>query len=223
VEARERVEWNREAERVDEVAALVYDQLVIDETRCPARSGQAVAALLAAKAMECLGRFVDLQQLEDFLARVRFAAQHSGKFEWKAELVEEALRKLCENFRSFTELREAAGGGGFLELIESALPMREIENLAPQYVQLGNGRRARIHYVDGQPPWVASRLQDFFGMQETPAVARGAVPLVVHLLAPNQRPVQMTQDLASFWKNLYPEVRRQLSRRYPKHSWPERP
>jgi ATP-dependent helicase HrpB len=57
-------------------------------------------------------------------------------------------------------------------------------------------------------------------MQESPSVANGKVPLVVHLLAPNQRPLQVTTDLASFWKNLYPQVRRELSRRYPKHSWP---
>jgi ATP-dependent helicase HrpB len=60
-------------------------------------------------------------------------------------------------------------------------------------------------------------------MRDTPRVARGAVPVVVHLLAPNQRPVQMTKDLASFWKTLYPQVRRELSRRYPKHKWPENP
>jgi ATP-dependent helicase HrpB len=58
-------------------------------------------------------------------------------------------------------------------------------------------------------------------MSETPLVARGAVPLIVQLLAPNQRPVQVTTDVVSFWKNLYPQVRRELSRRYPKHAWPE--
>src|ERR1035438_1369596 len=70
---------------------------------------------------------------------------------------------------------------------------------------------------------LASRLQDFFGMRETPRIANGKVPLVVHLLAPNQRPVQTTSDLAGFWQRLYPQVRRELSRRYPKHAWPENP
>jgi ATP-dependent helicase HrpB len=80
-----------------------------------------------------------------------------------------------------------------------------------------------VHYEPGQPPWIASRLQDFFGMRETPAVAKGAVPLVVRLLAPNQRPVQMTSDLAGFWHRLYPQIRKELSRRYPRHQWPEDP
>jgi ATP-dependent helicase HrpB len=75
----------------------------------------------------------------------------------------------------------------------------------------------------GQPPWLASRLQDFFGMRDTPRGARGAVPLTVHLLAPNQRPVQTPTDLAGFWERLYPQVRRELGRRYPRHSWPEDP
>jgi ATP-dependent helicase HrpB len=66
-------------------------------------------------------------------------------------------------------------------------------------------------------------LQDFFGMSEGPRVAGGRVPVVLHLLAPNQRPVQLTQDLAGFWTRHYPQVRRELSRRYPRHAWPEKP
>ena len=93
----------------------------------------------------------------------------------------------------------------------------------PERIRLSRGRHACVHYEAGQPPWVASRLQDFFGMRETPAVARGAVPVVVRLLAPNQRPVQTTSDLAGFWQRLYPQVRKELARRYPKHAWPEDP
>jgi ATP-dependent helicase HrpB len=66
-------------------------------------------------------------------------------------------------------------------------------------------------------------LQDFFGLRETPSIANGKVALVVHLLAPNHRPVQTTTDLTGFWQRLYPQVRRELSRRYPKHKWPEDP
>ena len=90
-------------------------------------------------------------------------------------------------------------------------------------IRLPRGRQVPVHYEPDQPPWIASRLQDFFGMRETPTVARGAVPVVVRLLAPNQRPVQMTTDLAGFWQRLYPQVRKELSRRYPKHAWPENP
>jgi ATP-dependent helicase HrpB len=78
-----------------------------------------------------------------------------------------------------------------------------------------------VHYETGKPPWIESRLQDFFGVRETPRI--GGIPVVAHLLAPNRRPVQVTSDLAGFWTRLYPQVRRELSRRYPKHKWPDDP
>jgi ATP-dependent helicase HrpB len=93
----------------------------------------------------------------------------------------------------------------------------------PERVTLPGGRSVPVHYLSGQPPWIASRLQDFFGMREGPALARGRVPLVLHLLAPNQRAVQVTQDLAGFWSRHYPSLRRELGRRYPRHAWPEDP
>jgi ATP-dependent helicase HrpB len=81
----------------------------------------------------------------------------------------------------------------------------------------------KIHYEAGRPPWIESRLQDFFGLAQGPAVAGGRVPLVLHLLAPNGRAVQVTTDLAGFWERHYPALRRELGRRYPRHSWPEDP
>jgi ATP-dependent helicase HrpB len=81
----------------------------------------------------------------------------------------------------------------------------------------------RIQYEAGKPPWIESRLQDFFGAAAGPAVAGGRVPLVLHLLAPNQRAVQVTTDLSGFWDRHYPAIRRELMRRYPRHAWPEDP
>jgi ATP-dependent helicase HrpB len=78
-----------------------------------------------------------------------------------------------------------------------------------------------VHYDTGDTPWIESRLQDFFGTRSVPAVGGGRVALTVHLLAPNGRAVQVTRDLAGFWTQHYPSLRRQLSRRYPKHAWPE--
>ena len=89
--------------------------------------------------------------------------------------------------------------------MEQQLPpnaRRLLEEIAPERIKLPRGRLGGVHYESDQPPWIASRLQDFFGMRATPTVARGAVPLVVRLLAPNQRPVQMTTDLAGFWQRL---------------------
>ena len=96
-----------------------------------------------------------------------------------------------------------------------------IDRVAPERLKLPGGRDVKVHYEDGKPPWIESRLQDFFGVRETPRI--GSTPVVVHLLAPNRRPVQVTSDLEGFWERLYPQVRRELSRRYPKHKWPETP
>jgi ATP-dependent helicase HrpB len=102
----------------------------------------------------------------------------------------------------------------------SALHLRE---LAPLTLRLQAGRPAKIHYERGKSPWIASRLQDFFKMKETPRIGPNRTPVVLHLLAPNHRAVQTTTDLAGFWERLYPQVRRELMRRYPRHAWPEDP
>ncbi len=223
VETAEEMIWNREAERVEQRNVLRYRQIVIDESRSSPSNASAAADLLANKAMELgLERFVDAEELAQFLKRAKFASQHA-QVQVPADLVALALRDMAERLNSFADLRTAGRHGALIKYMEARLPMRQIEQVAPAFVQLPSGRKAAIEYHDGQAPSVASRLQDFFGMKDSPAVARGAVPLVVHLLAPNKRPVQVTTDLASFWKNLYPQVRRELGRRYPKHSWPETP
>ena len=104
---------------------------------------------------------------------------------------------------------------------EEMAHVAKVERLAPERVTLAAGRSVKVNYEPGKPPWIASRLQDFFGMKRTPAVGDGRVPLVVHLLAPNQRAVQVTSDLEGFWTKHYPEIRKQLARRYPRHAWPE--
>ncbi len=101
--------------------------------------------------------------------------------------------------------------------------LQTIDKLAPTHLTLSNGRRAAIDYADPERPSVASKLQDFFGMHDTPRIGRNRVPLTVVLLSPAGRPVQVTQDLAGFWSGSYAEVRKELRGRYPKHQWPERP
>lgn len=223
IQTAEELIWNREAERVEQRNVLRYCQIILDESSAPPRNSAAATEMLIAKAIDAgIERFTEAEALTQFMQRIRFAADH-GKFEVPPDLFVRALRDLAGDAVSFAELRSAARDKAFLSMLESHLPMRVVDQVAPTHISLSSGRRAKIEYHDGRPPSVASRLQDFFGMQATPTVARGAVPLVVQLLAPNHRPVQVTTDLVSFWKNLYPQVRRELSRRYPRHSWPETP
>lgn len=97
-----------------------------------------------------------------------------------------------------------------------------IDQLAPETLVVPSGSHIRIDYSE-HPPVLAVRLQELFGLNNTPAIANGHCPLMIHLLSPAQRPVQVTQDLPSFWKNTYPEVRKELRIKYQKHYWPEDP
>jgi ATP-dependent helicase HrpB len=221
------LEWHRAGERVEAVTSLLFDQVAI-ETRRTAPDPALAGAFLARKAMETgLGRFADMEEIAAFQARVNFAAQHGPVASLDDAAIEASLASLASGLKSFAELEDAAGKGGLLRALEHAMPApsrRLLEELAPASIRLPRGgRQVKVHYEPNQPPWIASRLQDFFGMRETPRVGRGTSPLVIRLLAPNQRPVQMTTDLGGFWERLYPQVRRELARRYPKHAWPEDP
>jgi ATP-dependent helicase HrpB len=94
-----------------------------------------------------------------------------------------------------------------------------IEKEVPDRFKMPTGHRARIRYEAGHKPVLSAMIQDFFGMTKTPTIAFGRIPLVVELLAPNKRPVQITEDLESFWRTAYPELKPALSRRYPRHKW----
>ena len=98
-----------------------------------------------------------------------------------------------------------------------------LDRLAPTHLTVPSGSRIRVDYADPAAPVLAVRLQEVFGLADTPAVNNGKMPVVMHLLSPGYKPVQVTSDLKSFWNNLYPEVKRELQRRYPKHAWPDDP
>jgi ATP-dependent helicase HrpB len=95
--------------------------------------------------------------------------------------------------------------------------------MAPSYVTVPSGSRLPVDYSDPTSPVLAVRLQEMFGQRETPTLADGAIPLTLHLLSPAGRPVQVTRDLAGFWRSTYFEVRRDLKGRYPRHHWPDDP
>jgi ATP-dependent helicase HrpB len=218
--------WNAEGERVESTWKLIYGQIAVEEERGGRGDPERAAAVLAEAALaKGPGAFADPEELARFAARVSCAASWHpeaalpplGEAELRA-----ALRELCTGRRSFAELRETS----LLEALRGQLSFEQqrlLDQVAPEQAQLPGGRKARIEYKAGQPPWVESRLQDFCGLRQTPAVDRGRVPLVLHLLAPNKRAVQVTSDLAGFWERTYPSVRKELSRRYPRHQWPDDP
>lgn len=228
IEEKDELVWDAKKERVERVVQMTYDGLAFDEQRDiegARRAGRPAAELLARQAIAAgIEKFVDKDDLAQWRARVTLAAKLSGKPDLAApddEGLARVIANACEGAISFAELRNA----NLMSLLDAGLGEHRalVQRLAPTHLQLTHRRRAPITYSLEQPPWIASRMQDFFGLPRAPSVGDGKVPLVVHLLAPNQRPVQVTSDLPGFWVKHYPALRKQLMRRYPKHQWPEDP
>lgn len=220
------LQWNAEARRVERLTRLSYGNLVLEETRTPAPASEQTARVLVEAALAAgPGRFADPDALEQWRTRVALLAQAfpEAKFPTVDDaFLRDALASLCSDARSFKDLE----GVSLIDALYSRLTseqQRLLATHAPERVTLPGGRGVKVNYEPGKPPWVESRLQDFFGMAQGPSVCAGRVPLVLHLLAPNMRAVQVTTDLAGFWERHYPALRKELGRKYPRHSWPEDP
>jgi len=223
------VRWNAAQERVEVTRRLSYEGLVLEETRVPASDPAALERIGATLADAACARgfraFVRGDSFDLWLARVAFVQTHcpeAGFPTLDEAAIEEALRALCVGRQSFSELRAADLAAEIAARLSPEQARRLVE-WAPETMTLPGGRRLRLEYGPNGSVSAASRLQDFFGMAEGPRVARGRVPVVLHLCAPNQRPVQVTTDLAGFWERHYPAIARELRRRYPKHAWPDDP
>jgi ATP-dependent helicase HrpB len=230
MEARE-LQWNASAQRVEAVERLRYGDLVLSETRTRPAAADAAAAgrlladrLLEPGVVEGVARLSGREEWDLFSKRWRFLAAKAPELGVPAlddAFLRGAIAEFCDGKFAADEARE----GRLLDFLMLKLgPVAaRFDRLAPTHLTLARNRRAKIHYELDQPPWVESRLQDFFGLKQGPAVLDGRVPLTLHLLAPNQRAVQVTSDLAGFWVKHYPQLRRELGRRYPRHAWPEDP
>lgn len=132
------------------------------------------------------------------------------------------LGPAIEGIRRRADLERVNPGEALLRLLDWR-QRRELDTLAPTHVQAPSGSRVAVDYSDPATPVLAVRLQEVFGWTETPRIAAGRVPLTLQLLSPAGRPVQVTRDLAGFWRTTYFEVRKDLKGRYPKHAWPDDP
>lgn len=185
-----------------------------------AQAGVALAEGLRGRATELIAAEEDASRL---LQRLAFVRKHVAEVGWP-EIDEDGLNQMlaeaCANKRSRGEVRMIDGIRARLQY-----PLdRKLEEFAPESVEVPTGSRIVLDYSNpNTAPVLAVRLQELFGLPQTPRIAGGRVNVLLHLLGPNYRPVQVTEDLGSFWKNTYPQVRKDLRARYPKHSWPEDP
>lgn len=167
-------------------------------------------------------------ELETFCARVTLIRRLEPDAEWP-DMSEPALTKAMETWLA-PFLNNITRASDFQRIdLASALHARldwnqkkKLDSDAPTHIEVPSGSNIKIDY-SADEPFLAVRLQEMFGLAETPTIVRGTVPLTLHLLSPARRPVQVTRDLKSFWKNGYPEVKKDLKGRYPKHHWPDDP
>jgi len=166
-------------------------------------------------------------ELAGWRQRVMFLRQHDSSW---PDLSDAALGDTLEAwllpFLDGLSRRDHLGRLDLDAALKALVPWdrrRELDRLAPTHVEVPSGSRVPIAYDNAAEPTLAVRLQEMFGLTDTPRIAGGAVPLTIHLLSPARRPVQVTRDLASFWANGYRAVKAELKGRYPRHYWPDDP
>ena len=225
------VEWSSRQEAVLARRVLRLDGLVLEESALPeVPREEARAAMLAGMVQLGIESLPWSREARDLQARVAFVRRLGGGFEQWPDLSEAALAASIADWLApwldGITRREHLARVPLLDALLARLSWdqrRELDTLAPSLLAVPSGSRVRIDYLDESAPAVAVRLQEVFGLEATPRVGGGRVPITFKLLSPAQRPVQVTRDLASFWRGAYAEVRKDLRGRYPKHYWPENP
>ena len=225
----EDIRWDATAERVvarqlTRLGALVLEEAVIAKPE-PEAVAEVLLTALRERGPERLPWSAHARSLRERLAFLHYLEPTRWpdvSDEALATTLEAWLRPHLSGLRSLSEVARLDLG----ELLLAGLPWEqrtELDRLAPTHLEVPSGSRIALDYADPATPVLAVRLQEVFGMLETPRVGGGRVPLLLHLLSPARRPVQVTRDLHSFWKTGYFDVRKDLRGRYPKHSWPEDP
>ena len=214
--------WNKETRAVEVAAEELFLDTVIARRARPAEPSPEVERELVARIKAADIRLEGWEEhCEPWIARVRCVAQwfpERGLITYTEEDLDVVRTELCSGCVRAREVEARSA----IDAVRSALSWEDIqfvERMAPAAIAMPRGFRMKIEYAPDAPPRGRAKIQDFYGLEETPKVAGGRVSLVVEILGPNYRPLQVTQDLANFWRVLYPEMRNELRRRYPRHEW----
>ncbi len=223
------VRWNRDTRSVEAFEERRFDAIVLERRAVPTTPEDAVPALLAAVRELGLAALPWSDHAREL--RLRVGALRG----WCPELglpdfsdaallatLEDWLAPYLANKRRLDALQPAELSDALAARLDFTM-RRALDEQAPTAVHVPSGLERRIAYAVDMPPILAVKLQELFGLADTPRIANGRVPLTLHLLSPGGKPVQVTQDLKSFWERTYPEVKKELKGRYPKHPWPDDP
>lgn len=231
LEQREVVDWDRKteamlAERQTRLGELVLDRKAIKNPD-PEQVKQGLMDQVRRRGLEL---FEDADKAQEWRARVRLLRDLEGEDSAFPDVSDEALlgnvgawlSPWLDGVTRLSQLKKVSLCAALQAMLEWPLQQR-LDQEAPTHFLLPTGNRARLDYSQGEVPVLAARMQELFSTTETPSIARGRIKLQVHLLSPARRPLQITQDLVSFWQNGYAEVKKEMKGRYPKHHWPDDP
>jgi len=216
------VDWDAAAKRAVARREVVFRDLALETRPLDPPPAEEAARLLAKAVLsgECALKEWD-RAVDQWIARVNLLAKACPDWELPAygETERELLiQQICHGAVSYKEIKDRP----VLHAVKALLSPAQIalvDKHAPERVTLANGRAVKVQYAETAEPFVSARIQELFGVEALPALAAGRVPLVIHILAPSQRPVQITKDLPGFWRDHYPRIKQELRRKYPKHEW----
>ncbi|MBL9136805.1 MAG: ATP-dependent helicase HrpB [Verrucomicrobiales bacterium] len=217
-----KVRYDTTTKRVVAEESLMFRDLPLETRRVEPPPADAAAQLLADEVIA--GRLTLTQwthAVEQWILRLNSLARWCPDLELPpigdAER-RDIITELCHGAAGYKDIKERpvdAAVRGWLSPHQQSL----IDTHAPERLELSNGRKPKVTYTSDGPPYIALRIQELYEVQRTPVIAMGRVSVTVHILAPSMRPVQVTQDLANFWREHYPRVKSELQRKYPKHEW----
>ena len=161
------------------------------------------------------------EQVERWIARVNCLAEYCPDYGFPL-IDDEARRMMVQEICYGAVCKRDLKGRSVWKAVRSWLSKAQldlVEKQAPERIKLPSGYSAKVHYEIGKPPVLSATIQKLYGLEDVPSIGFGRIPVVVEVLAPNQRPQQKTQDMQSFWSNAYPLLKKELKGRYPKHEW----
>lgn len=220
--------WDPETASVRALSRLQLGAITIKETQEPHPPAEQVLNVLLNQIKADIGGMLPWNEKSRQLqARIRFLAALDGSW---PDVSDEAISRMAEDWLApyLTGKRKKSDLArlNLVQILESTLSWEQQVQLgkeAPVHFTVPSGSRIAVCYEGPQAPFISVRLQEMFGLTETPRLGFGRIPLTIHLLSPAGRPVQVTSDLRSFWEHTYFDVKKDLKGRYPKHYWPDRP
>ncbi len=216
--------WDERQRKVEARRERRFRDLVLESRPSGTAPSDEAAALLAERVLSGeLNLKAWDEKVEAWFARINLAAEHCPEYGFVPiddEAKQLLLEQICAGATSYAQIKDRPVWNALREW----LPPHQaaaLDFLAPETITLSTGKPAKVHYRLGEKPRLSVLIQHLFGRRDSPTICEGKVPVVIEILAPNHRPVQVTENLAGFWTGSYPAVRAQLRGRYPKHEWPE--